>query len=138
MIVTALCAQAKLDMMNGVHQPGDAYRLALFMEEADLGEDTKRYSPKGEVSGTGYKKGGFFLTNRRAMLVNKVACLTWNDIAEARCTFIGAAGALIYNESRSGAALATLLFDGVKSPSNGAFELEFPLPTPDSAVIVIL
>ena len=137
MIVTALCCQAKLDMMNGVHQPGDSYRIALYTKEADLNEETVRYNARHETMGPGYTKGGFFLTNRRAALVDKVACLTWNDVKEDHCTF-KAAGALVYNESRNGAAIATVLFDAEKRPSNGVFELEFPLPIPTSAFIVIL
>ena len=136
MIVTALCNRAKLDMMNGVHQPGDAYRIALYTSEADLNEETSKYVSKNETSGAGYSKGGIYLTGRRTALVNGVACLTFNDIAEKHCTF-EAAGGMIYNESRNGAALATVAFDLVKRPSNGAFELEFPLPLPDSAVIVL-
>jgi len=137
MIVTALCDQAKLDMMDGVHQPGDTYRLALYTDEADLDDNTTKYTTKHETSGQGYPRGGFYLTGRRTALVDKVACLTFNDVNAERCTF-EASGAMIYNESRNGAALATLAFDTIKRPSNGAFELEFPLLKPNSAVVVII
>jgi malate synthase len=137
MIVTALCDQAKKDMMDGVHQPGDTYRIALYTADADLNESTKKYSPKNESTGAGYKKGGYYLTGRRSALINGSACLTFNDVLEDRCTF-EASGAVIYNESRNGATLATLAFDANKKPSNGKFELEFPLPTPSSSVIVII
>jgi len=136
MITTALCLQAKLDMMNGVHQPGDTYRLALFTERAVLDEDTTRYVSRNETSGAGYTKGGFHLTGRRTQLIEGVACLTFNDIKQERCTF-EASGALVYNESRNNAALAVLAFDALKRPSNGLFELEFPLLSPNSAVVVI-
>ena len=134
MIVTAICDQSKLDMMNGVHQPGDMYRLALYSTEASLDCTTKRYSNRNEVSGPGYPKGGFLLEGRRTVLVDGVACMTFRDVSVSPCTF-AAAGGMIYNASRDGAALATFAFDEVKRPSNGAFELEFPLPTPSSAVI---
>lgn len=137
MIVTAICEQAKLDMMNGVHQPGDDYRLALFTEQADLGPKTTKYSTKNEVSGPGYIKGGFHLVNRRAILIDGVACLAFNDVKVERCSF-EASGAMVYNASRNGAALATFEFDAIKRPSNGLFELEFPLPTPNSAFVVIV
>jgi hypothetical protein len=136
MIVTSVCNHAKLDMADGVHQPGDTYRLALYTEQADLDETTTKYRPKNEASGTGYPKGGFVLSGRRSLLDDGVACVTFNDVSEERCTF-EAFGALIYNETRHNAALATLVFDTVKRPSNGKFELEFPLLTANSAVIAI-
>jgi hypothetical protein len=138
MIVTALTNQAKLDMMDGVHQPGDTYRLALYTESAELDENTVKYVSKNEVKGAGYERGGYFLTGRRSALVDGVACLTFNDVRAERCSFEeAAAGAIIYNQSRNGAVIATFEFDALKKPSNGLFELEFPLPTPNSAVIVI-
>jgi len=137
MIITALCNQAKLDMANGVHQPGDNYRFALYTDEADLGADTRRYTPENESSGPGYPKGGIPLTGRKAVLVDGSACVTFGAISLRQCTF-NTAGGMIYNASRNNAALAVVEFDGIKYPSNGAFEVDFPLPTPDAAVIVIL
>lgn len=134
MIETALCDQAKLDMMNGVHHADDVYRLALYSPTADINAGTRKYTTEGEISGTGYPRGGIVLEGRRTVLVDGVACMTFRDISVKGCSF-STAGGLVYNASKKGAALAAFAFDEVKSPSNGAFELEFPLPTPSSAVI---
>lgn len=134
MIDTAICDQSKLDMMNGVHQPGDVYRLALYTDSATINCGTKKYNSTGEISGPGYPRGGIVLEGRRALLIDGVACLTFRDVSVERCTF-ETCGGLIYNASKGGAALASFRFDEMKRPSNGAFELEFPLPTPTSAII---
>lgn len=137
MIETALCDQAKLDMMNGVHQPGDSYRIALYTEEADLGPQTKQYTRAHEVEGPGYEIGGRSLTGRRAVLVRGAACLAFDDPRWDVATF-AAAGCLIYNASRDNAALAVISFETTLFPTNGEFILEFPLPTPEAAAVAIL
>lgn len=136
MIVTAICDCAKLAMMDGVHRAGDDYRIALYDSTAELGARTKAYSPKGECSGPGYDEGGKSLVGRRAVLVDGVACLTFNDVAWAKCT-ITACGALVYNASRGNAALATIEFEVTLSAHNGELALDFPTATPDHAVVTI-
>jgi hypothetical protein len=137
MIETAFCNQAKLDMMNGVHQPGDKYRLALYTDMAELGPETKQYTRAHEAEGDGYEIGGVSLSGRRAVLVRGAACLSFTDVIWPKCT-VPTAGALIYNASRDNAALATISFGQTLFPTNGEFALDFPLPTPEAAVIVIL
>lgn len=136
MIVTALCDCAKLAMMNGVHRENDNYRIALYGKTAELSCETKAYSPKGECTGAGYEAGGKGLTGRRALLVDGVACLTFDDVAWQRST-IEALGALIYNASRDNAALCTVAFDVELCAYNGELALDFPVATPDTAVVTI-
>ena len=136
MITTAVCDVAKLAMMDGLHRTGDDYRIALYGKTAELGAQTKAYSPKGECAGLGYHEGGKGLVGRRAVLVNGVACLTFNDVAWSRCT-LEAHGALIYNATRNNAALATIAFETALHAHNGELALDFPTATPDTAVVAI-
>lgn len=136
MIETSVCNQFKLDVSEGLHQPGDSYRIALYTEDAVLGPETKAYTRENEVEGPGYDIGGKSLTGRRVVMVRGVACWTFNDPIWDNATF-SAAGALIYNASRGNAALATFDFGQTLHPTNGEFALEFPLPTPESAAIAI-
>ena len=50
---------------------------------------------------------------------------------------ITAAGALIYNNSRSNAAVASLSFGGDKTSTSGTFTVIFPTPDATSAIIRI-
>lgn len=136
MIETAICDRFKLDVSEGLHQPGDSYRVALYTDDAALGPGTKAYTRENEVEGMGYDIGGKTLTGRRVVLVNRVACWTFDDPIWEKATF-EVAGALVYNASRGNAALATFDLGGTLHPTNGEFVLEFPLPTPDSAAIAV-
>ena len=58
MITQAKCRSYKVDLFDGVHQPGDDYRLALYTNAATLDKNTTAYSSTGEVVGPGYTAGG--------------------------------------------------------------------------------
>ena len=36
--------QAKIDFLDGVHQPGDTYKLALYTSMSGLGDSTTAYT----------------------------------------------------------------------------------------------
>lgn len=136
MIETGVCDRVFLDMMNGVHQPDDDYRMALYSDDAELGPRTREYTTDCEVEGFGYDSGGVTLYGRRAVLVNGVACLAFDDAMWPKCS-IAAAGCLVYNASRADAAMFVVGFGETKFPYNGEFVVEFPLPTPRSAALAI-
>jgi len=136
MIETTSCDCVNLAYANGVHQPGDRYRIALYTDEAELGRTTKKYTPEGEAVGKGYDAGGWPLLGRRAVLVDGVACVTFDDVRKKQCT-LEASGAMIYNASKNNAALVVLSFGSPYRATNGDFEINFPAPTPNAAVITI-
>ena len=134
MIKTAACSCANMAFMTGVHQLSDVYKMALYGADADLDEDTQRYTTTGECTGQGYTAGGIALTGYRAATVNKVACMTFLDPSWPKVS-IKTGGALIYNSSRNGAALAVIRFDRVWVPQNGEFTPNFPAFTATTSII---
>lgn len=124
-IVQAFTNQAKLDMMGGVHAPTDTYKIALYVDTANLDKNTTAYTATGEVVGTGYTAGGATLTGYARALSGDVAYLNWADPSWASST-ITARGALIYNASKTNAAVAVLDFGANVSSSNGTFTVDLP------------
>lgn len=136
MIETTLCDCANLAFADGVHRPEDRYRIALYTDDAELDHTTKAYTTQGEVVGAGYDAGGWPLLGRKVVLVDRVACFTFDNIRKKRCT-IEASGAMIYNASKNNAAIAVLSFGSPYRSTNGDFELNFPAATPNAAIIAI-
>lgn len=133
-ITQALCNSFKLEILNGVHRAEDEYRLALYTSLASLNEDTTRYTPDNEVIGAGYTAGGLTLADRQARLDGRVAVVDFANAIWPVAT-ITARGALIYNASRDGRAVAVFDFGGDVSSTNGEFRVALPEPTADEALI---
>jgi hypothetical protein len=60
-ITQAFCNQAKLDFINGVIQPGDTFRIALYTSAATLDATTLVYTATSEAVGAGYVAKGLLL-----------------------------------------------------------------------------
>jgi hypothetical protein len=134
-ITQAFCNVAKRDFLGGVHAAGDVYKLALFSDAATLNADTTAYAATGEISGTGYTAGGVTLAGRANSLVGTVGILDWNDAQWVAATFSGARGALLYNSSKSNAAIAVLNFGSDRAVTAGTFTVQFPNPSATEALI---
>lgn len=134
MFAATITDQFKLDMLKGVHQPGDVYRIALYLQAAaaDKNRSAVSYNSQGELlNANGYKRGGLELSGFAAALVGGAACLDWNDPSWPEASFTADA-AVIYNASRSNKILAVLAFPPASS-TNGPFTVVFP----DSGIIQI-
>lgn len=124
-ITQAFCIAAKQAFLDGVHASTDTYKLALFTSSASLSEDTTTYSATGEASGDGYTPGGATLSGRTSGLVSGKSYLTWSNVVFTNATFV-ARGGLIYNASKSGAAIAVVDFGADYSVTNGTFTVVMP------------
>ena len=71
----------------------------------------------------------------KSEMVGKNAAITFNDAKIDRATFT-AHGAMVYNASKNNAVLCTLNFGNERPVFDGAFELKFPTPTENSALIL--
>ena len=117
-----ICNSFKRDLFLGLHQPGDEYRLALFVGTSSLCAATETYSAAGEASGQGYESGG----RRVSLVAGKDACLniakfpTWDN------STITARGALVYNASKGNRAVVVLDFGRDYSSMNGPFTIHPP------------
>ena len=136
MIAQGIALQAKRDFLIGLHQPGDDYRLALYTKSATITPELQNYTEQGEVKGPGYAAGGVKLTGFKTGAIGKNAYVTFDDIKIARASFT-AHGAIVYNASKNNAVLCTLNFGGDRSVYDGAFELKFPVPTENDALILL-
>ena len=133
------CNSFKIDSVNGVHQPGDIYKIALYTSTVGLTETTAVYSPANEVAEnaqTKYLAGGLTLTGRTATLDQGIAVIDWDDPVWANSS-IAASGALIYNASRGNRALVAMLFGTTVESRNGPFTVRFPPATAATGLITL-
>lgn len=122
MIESGVCRTYKFDLLRGVHSEDDTYYMALYTDAAQIGPETERYSPQGEVRGSGYDAGG-----------KKVALEVVRDTYGASLIFkeqvwevatISAKGSMIYNASKNNRAVAVMGFEEEVSSVNGKFTVK--------------
>lgn len=136
----------KVELPQGIHNFGptspDTFKIALYTAAANLGAATTVYTTSGEVVGTGYTAGG----NTLAISVTPVAAnnlagvptsyWSFSDSSWTGATFT-ARGALIYNSTEGNKSVAVLDFGSDKTVNNDTFQIIFPTPDANSAIIRI-
>lgn len=139
-ITTAICSSFRQQILVGTHNltasTGDVFKLALYVSAATLGAATTAYSATNEASGTGYTAGGAALTNITPALSGTVACVDFQDLTISAVTTT-ARGCLIYNSSKSNAAMSVHDFGADKTSSGGDFIITFPTPDASNAIVRI-
>ena len=134
MIFQSLTLSFKEQILKGEHDLlTDVLKLALYTSNADLNEDTTAYSASNEVSGTGYTAGGEVVTNVTISALNSVVYVDFDDVVWNPASFV-AAGALLYNSSKSNKSIAVLSFGGDKTATN-SFTVQIPANTSSSALL---
>lgn len=134
MSTAAVCNSYKQDVLNGVHQPGDTYKIALY-NGASLDKTTTAYTATGEVSGTGYSAGGTALSGFTVSASGDTAYIDWTTDPTWASSSITADSALIYNSSRSNKAVAVLTFT---SSTSAASTFTVQLPAPGATAVITL
>lgn len=124
-ITTAVCNSFKQEILEGVHDSTDTYKIALYTDSATLGASTTAYSATNEVSGTGYSAGGKTLSGFSTGLSGSTAYLTFTDPQWTEST-ITARGCLIYNSSKSNKAIGVFDFGQNVTSVNGTFTVDLP------------
>jgi hypothetical protein len=124
-ITTAICNSFKQEILEGVHDAADTYKIALYTDAATLGASTTAYSATNEVTGTGYTAGGETLTGYTSGLSSNTAYITFSDPSWSDAT-ITARGCLIYNSSKSNKALAAFDFGANVVAVSGTFTIDLP------------
>jgi hypothetical protein len=128
-----LCTQFKLDILNGIHQPGNTYKIALYDNTATLTAATTGYTTSGELATAGgYTRDTLALAGFTVSTTGTTAYIDWTtDPSWSSATFT-AYGALIYNATATGTgtitkpAIAVLDFGGAQTATNGTFTVVFP------------
>jgi hypothetical protein len=141
-ITQAIASSFKRELLEGIHNfaasTGDTFKLALYTSSATLDSSTTVYTTSNEVVGAGYTAGGGTLVNATGspFLSGTTAFIDFDDYTWTSAT-ISAAGALIYNSSKSNKAVAVLSFGGTFSSTAGNFTVSFPAATSSTAVLIL-
>lgn len=134
-ITQAVCNSFKQEVLGGIHDlDTDTLKMALFTSAATLSAATTAYAVANEAAGAGYTAGGKALTGVVLSLDSGVAVVDFNDVVWTDAT-ITAAGALIYNSSKSNKAIAVIDFGGSKTSTAGDFSVIIPAATSTQAII---
>lgn len=136
----------KVELPQGVHNFGptspDTFKIALYTAAANLGYDTAAYTAAGEVVGAGYTAGGNVLVISVSPASGNnsqgipTAYFSFANATWSNSTFTARA-ALIYNTSKSNKSVAVLDFGSDKTVNNDTFQIIFPTPDANSAIVRI-
>ena len=136
----------KVELLQAVHNFGptspNTFKVALYTASSSIGPTTTVYSTTNEVVGTGYTAGGNTLvistspTSGNNSSSVPTAYISFNNTSWTNATFT-ARGALIYNETQGNKSVAVLDFGSDKTVSNDTFQIIFPTPDANSAIVRI-
>ena len=139
-ITQAICTVFKQDLMSpGGNLEAQTLKCALYTDAATLNATTSVYITADEVTGnvaTNYTTGGNVLTNVAISVDGTTAIFDADNVTFPNAT-ISAQAALLYNANNANSAIAVLDFGGVKTSTNGTFELQFPTANASAGLIRI-
>jgi len=119
-IEQAITVSFKQDLMSpGANLESATLKCALYDNTATLNQNTATYITAN------YTIGGATLTGVTITTDGTTAIFDADNVSFANAT-ISAQAALIYNFTNANSAIAVLDFGGVKTSTNGTFELQFP------------
>jgi hypothetical protein len=136
----------KVELLQAVHNFGptspNTFKVALYTASADINASTTIYSTTNEVTGTGYTAGGNTLvistspTSGNDSSNIPTAYISFTNTSWTTATFTARA-ALIYNVTQGNKSVAVLDFGTDKTVSNDTFQIIFPTPDANSAIVRI-
>ena len=136
----------KVQLLQAVHSFGptspDTFKIALYTAAADINATTTVYSSTNEVTGAGYTAGGNTLvistspTSGNNSASVPTAYISFNNTSWTSATFTARA-ALIYNVTEGNKSVAVLDFGSDKTVNNDTFQIIFPTPDANSAIVRI-
>ena len=136
-ITQAIPTSFKAEILQGIHDSADTYKMALYTNAATLGASTTAYSATNEVVGTGYTIGGTTLSGFNVTTSGTTAILDFTTDPFWENATITARGALIYNSSKSNKAVYVLDFGSDITSTNGTFAVTLPAPDATNGLIRI-
>jgi hypothetical protein len=137
----------KVELLQAVHNFGpttpNTFKVALYTAAANLGTSTTVYTTSNEVpNGNGYTTGGNTLvisvspTSGNNTGGIPTAFASFNNSTWTNATFT-CRGALVYNSTQGNKSVAVLDFGSDKTVSNDTFQIIFPTPDANSAIVRI-
>lgn len=136
-ITQAIPTSFKAEILQGIHDSADTYKMALYTSVATLGASTTAYSATNEAVGTGYTIGGTTLSEFNVTTSGTTAILDFATDPSWANASITARGALIYNSSKSNKAVYVLDFGSDITSTNGTFAVTLPAPDATNGLIRI-
>ena len=136
-ITQAIPTSFKAEILQGIHDSADTYKMALYTSVATLGASTTAYSATNEVVGTGYTAGGVTLSGFNVTTSGTTAILDFTTDPSWANASITARGALIYNSSKSNKAVYVIDFGSDITSTNGTFAVTLPAPDATNGLIRI-
>ncbi len=137
----------KVELLQAVHNFGptsaNTFKVALYTASADINASTTVYSTTNEVTGTGYTAGGNTLTISTSPTSGNnssnipTAYVSFANTSWTSASFTARA-ALIYNSTQGNKSVAVLDFGADKTVSNDTFQIIFPTPDANSAIVRIV
>jgi hypothetical protein len=139
-LTAAISNQLKSDLLDGVHETADVYKIALVKVSPSGNIDKTLTGYAGlstdEASGPGYTAGGATLAGRQVVTDGDTKILDWTTDPTWANSTISAIGAIIYNDTAAGKpVLAVLSFGGTITSTNGTFTVTLPAPTAAAGAI---
>jgi hypothetical protein len=138
----------KVQLLQAVHNFGptsaDTFKVALYTAAANLGASTTAYTSANEVpNGNGYTTTGEVLvisvspTSGNNTSGIPTAFVSFGNATWTNATFT-CRGALIYNDTVAGKpSVAVLDFGSDKTVNNDTFQIIFPTPDANNAIVRI-
>jgi hypothetical protein len=136
----------KVELLQAVHNFGpispNTFKVALYTAAANLGTSTTVYTTSNEVTGAGYTAGGNTLVISVSPTYGNntggipTAFVSFNNSTWTNATFT-CRGALVYNSTQGNKSVAVLDFGSDKTVSNDTFQIIFPTPDANSAIVRI-
>jgi hypothetical protein len=136
----------KVELLQAVHNFGptspNTFKVALYTGSSSIGPSTTVYSTTNEVVGTGYTAGGNTLVIDVSPISGNntssvpTAYVSFSNTSWTNATFT-ARGALVYNATQGNKSVAVLDFGSDKTVNNDTFQIIFPTPDANSAIVRI-
>ena len=136
----------KVELLQAVHNFGpttpNTFKVALYTAAANLGTSTTVYTTSNEVTGAGYTAGGNTLVISVSPTYGNntsgipTAYVSFNNSTWTNATFT-CRGALVYNSTQGNKSVAVLDFGSDKTVTNDTFQIIFPTPDANSAIVRI-
>ena len=136
----------KVELLQAVHNFGptspNTFKVALDTAAANIGATTTVYTTSNEVTGTGYTAGGNTLSISVSPTSGNntggvpTAFASFNNSSWTNATFT-CRGALVYNVTQGNKSVAVLDFGSDKTVNNDTFQIIFPTPDANSAIVRI-
>ena len=137
----------KVELLQAVHNFGpttpNTFKVALYTAAANIGPTTTVYSSTNEVpNGNGYTTGGNTLvisvspTSGNNSSAVPTAYISFSNSTWTNATFT-CRGALVYNATQGNKSVAVLDFGSDKTVNNDTFQVIFPTPDANSAIVRI-